>query len=222
MENIAHQTGRRTFLRHQRFGWRAARRRHRRRIQLLALAYRPKNQDWNGKFRKIHVELEGRHYELTYRRGYFASADKPSAVDAQQELNAALQPDTPPSTMLLLKAKLLLPDAQHAAVRLESLIDPRSVEFSTGADGHWKARLLVLLIALTDTPAQAAQPPQSSGVLNLDLDAAGYRAVLQSGIPICIWRFLCLPESTGCNAWERRTWRITGPARLDMPLLGAG
>jgi VWFA-related protein len=37
-----------------------------------SLAYASTNKNWNGKFRKIHVELARKGYSLSYRRGYFA------------------------------------------------------------------------------------------------------------------------------------------------------
>ena len=37
-----------------------------------SLAYTSTNKNWNGKFRKIHVELTRKGYSLSYRRGYFA------------------------------------------------------------------------------------------------------------------------------------------------------
>ena len=33
------------------------------------LAYRPQNHDWDGKFRKIKVEMPGHSYSISYRRG---------------------------------------------------------------------------------------------------------------------------------------------------------
>ena len=47
-----------------------------------SLVYSPTDRNWNGKFRKIRVELARRGYSLSYRQGYFAvpaSAASPAA-----------------------------------------------------------------------------------------------------------------------------------------------
>jgi VWFA-related protein len=37
-----------------------------------SLVYSPTDKNWNGKFRKIHVERARKSYTLSYRQGYFA------------------------------------------------------------------------------------------------------------------------------------------------------
>jgi hypothetical protein len=145
------------------------------------LAYQPQNQKWNGKFRHIHVNLAQKGDSLTYRRGYFATSDKPSA-DPAQELNQALQPEMPDSTMLRLKSRVELPGAQRPGVVVTSYIDASDVDFTTGPDGHRRAKLLLLLVAFADGPPSAEKLPQTTGTLNLDLDPARYQSVIQGGI----------------------------------------
>jgi VWFA-related protein len=155
------------------------------------LAYRPQNQSWDSKFRKIEVKLSRSGYFLSYRRGYFAVPEQPSSeVNSAAILNAALQPDTPESTMLLLKSKVQLPDAQHAAVRVDSVIDPSSVLFSTDAKGRHHARLLVTLVALpvegayAEGKKPAAPVPQTSAAYVVDLDPPAFQKLLASGMPM--------------------------------------
>jgi VWFA-related protein len=146
------------------------------------LAYRPLNTDWDSKFRKIKVELSRSGYSLTYRRGYFAFPEEITTEDTAQELNTALQPEAPESTLLLLKGKVEVPDAQNPDVQVITTVDPVGVEFSTDAAGHRHAKLLVLLVALNEGPTQLDSPPQTSGTIHLDLDPDQYTAVLKSGI----------------------------------------
>jgi VWFA-related protein len=151
------------------------------------LAYRPQNRDWNGKFRAIKVEMPSRSYSLSYRRGYFANADQGTSEDTAQALNAALHPGAPESTLLLLKGKIDLPGAQQPDVHVETTVNAAGVDFSTDAAGHRHAKLLVLLVALNDSPTigaatQPENPPQTSGVIRLDLDPEAYAAVLKDGI----------------------------------------
>jgi VWFA-related protein len=146
------------------------------------LAYRPQNHDWDGKFRKIAVEMADHGYSLSYRRGYFAFADQITTEDTAQALNVALQPGAPESTLLLLKGKIDLPDAQQPDIHVETTVDPAAVDFSTDAAGHRHAKLLVLLVALSDSLNQPENPPQTSGVIRLDLDPATYAGILKDGI----------------------------------------
>ncbi len=145
------------------------------------LTYRPQNLHWNGKFRQIRIELGRSGYTLVYRRGYFATPDKPSA-DPAQELNQALQPDTPDATMLRLRSKVDLPGAQRPGVVVTSYIDASEVDFATGADGHRRAKLLLLLVAFPDGGKQPDRLPQTTGMLNLDLDPERYQTALSAGI----------------------------------------
>jgi len=148
------------------------------------LAYRPQNQKADGRFHKIHVELVHKGYSLSYRRGYFAF-DKPASSNSVLELNAAVEPETPESTMLLLKSKVAQPGP--GIVQVASTLDVAKLSMTSTEDGHKRGKLLVLLVAYDDTPGVAAQPlsealPQTSAALNLDFDAAQYQRTSTEGI----------------------------------------
>ncbi len=152
-----------------------------------SLAYEPQNQKWNGQFRKITVKLSQIGYSLTYRRGYYALPDDPVPVNDAAQLNSALQPDTPELTMLLLHGKVQLPDKDHPAVRVDSVIEPANVDFSTDAAGRHHARLLVSLIALpdkSDPKEKAVTPVQASGMYVVNLDTDAFRKLVSSGMPV--------------------------------------
>jgi len=186
MEDIAHETGgEAVFSSNDLAG--ALRRTMEDGSNYYTLAYRPQNQDWNGAFRKIKVEVAGHGYSLTYRRGYFASADEVTTDDTAQELNLALQPAAPESTLLLLKSTLMLPDANTPDLVVVTTVDPAGVDFTTDAAGNRHGKLLVLLVALNagdkGKPAtQADSPPQTSGALHLDFTPEQYNAILKTGI----------------------------------------
>jgi hypothetical protein len=146
------------------------------------LAYRPANHNWDSKFRKIKVELTQAGYSLSYRRGYIAYPDEITTEDTAQELNEALQPEAPQSTLLLLKGKVDLPEAPNPDVHVTTTVDASGVEFTTGADGKRHAKLLVLLVALAEGPNQVDSPPQTSGTIHVDLSPEQYATVLKSGI----------------------------------------
>ncbi|MGA3371400.1 MAG: VWA domain-containing protein [Terracidiphilus sp.] len=146
------------------------------------LAYYPQNPDWSGKFRQIRVDVAQKGDTLAYRRGYYALPDALTAGDPGKELNVALQPQTPESTMLRLKASIELPGEGHPMVTVTANIDAGNVQFTIDAAGHHRAKLLVLLVAFPDGPKEPEEPPQNSGALNVDLDAARYQAVVERGI----------------------------------------
>jgi VWFA-related protein len=154
------------------------------------LAYRPLNHDWDSKFRKVKVELNKSGYSLSYRRGYFAFPEEITTEDTAEELNTALQPEAPESTLLLLKGKVEFPDATNPDVHVITTVDPAGVEFTTDVAGHRHAKLLVLLVALNDVSgatggglaAQPDSPPQTSGTIRVDLDPEQYAAALKEGL----------------------------------------
>jgi VWFA-related protein len=148
------------------------------------IAYRPSNDKWNGQFRKIHVELVGKSGSLDYRHGYFADPDTHPPGDSVKDLHIAMQPATPESTMLALRARVRLPTAQHPALSVDSVLDPSNAGFTTTSDGKHHAEFLVLLVALNDGDQQVAAPPQASGLLKLDLAPDQYQIAITDGVPL--------------------------------------
>lgn len=150
------------------------------------LAYIPRNGKWNGSFRKIKVKVTLPGDSLSYRRGYYASGVVAGKVDPAQELDAALQPATPQSTMLRLTSSLVLPDQHNPYLLIKTGVNPEGIDFATDATGVRHGKLLVLLIALNQTGALQKAPPQASGVLNLDFTPEQYRSVLKTGIEFAL------------------------------------
>ncbi|MFZ0663792.1 MAG: VWA domain-containing protein [Acidobacteriaceae bacterium] len=155
------------------------------------LAYVPQNGNWNGAFRKIKIEMAAHGYSLSYRRGYFATRDNSVPEDPAKELNAALQPATPESTMLRLRSKIVMPDKQHPYLTVDTAVDPAGIDLTTDAAGVRHGKLLVLLVAMSAGAvpknggkgiAPPDSPPQTSGTLHLDFTPDEYRSVLKTGI----------------------------------------
>jgi VWFA-related protein len=148
------------------------------------LAYQPRNRNWDGQFRKLHVELTKKGYSLTYRRGYFALADASQSDTNLTELNAALQPEMPESTMLSLQSKVEAPESATGVVRVSSVVSAHNLTLVSSEDGHRHGRLLVLPAAFNDAAgaAQPDAPPQTSGLLDLNFDPAQYQAAVADGV----------------------------------------
>jgi hypothetical protein len=148
------------------------------------LAYQPHNHNWNGDFRKLHVELAKRGYSLSYRRGYFALAGASQSSTNLAGLKAALQPEMPESTMLSLRSRVEVPDSAAGVVRVTSVVSAQNLSLVSSADGHQHGRLLVLLVAFNDAAGttQPNAPPQTYALLNLNFDPAQYQAALANGV----------------------------------------
>jgi VWFA-related protein len=144
------------------------------------LMYKPTNNEWNGRFRTIHVEAAGSG-SLIYRRGYFATPES-TAPDAGDELRRAMQPGVPEKTSLSLRAKLLPNDPQHPGLLVESTVTTEDLAFTTTSDGHRHTKLFVQLVAFNDGNQQPKSLPQTAGTLNIDLDPERYEFIRSAGI----------------------------------------
>ena len=144
------------------------------------LAYAPRNQDWNGKFRRIEVRLAGARYHLQYRRGYYALPEpEHSPDDSTRKLAGALRPDMPDSTALYIKAQVLPPDPAHAAVRITYLINPQQVTFTDLPDGR-KHAFVDLLAVVWDNHGRDVG--HAADTIDATLDAKQYQQVLRGGL----------------------------------------
>ncbi|HWZ01654.1 MAG TPA: VWA domain-containing protein, partial [Edaphobacter sp.] len=183
MNDIADQTGGEAFVGTNDFA-QALRRSMGDGSNYYSLAYQPRNHNWNGQFRRLHVELIRRGYSLSYRRGYFALADASQSDTYLIELNAALQPEMPESTMLSLRSKVEVPESATGVVRVSSVVSAQNLSLVSSEDGHQHGRLLVLLVAFNDAAGatRPGAPPQTSALLNLDFDPAQYQTALANGV----------------------------------------
>ncbi|HWG21012.1 MAG TPA: VWA domain-containing protein [Terracidiphilus sp.] len=144
------------------------------------IAYKPRNEAWNGQFRAIQVKTNGGS-SLIYRRGYFATPDG-SATESGDDLQRAMQPDVPEETGLRLRSRILPPDPQHPGVVVESTINTADVAFTPTPGEHRHAKLFVEMIGFADAEHQPKSLPETSGTLNVDLDPERYQAILSAGI----------------------------------------
>jgi|GEM_PF-341543 len=74
------------------------------------LSYNPTNKAYDGKFRRIKVQLAEKGYTLHYRQGYFASDARAAAEAAdlgRRTRAVAMQHGSPPSRQLLFSARVV-------------------------------------------------------------------------------------------------------------------
>jgi VWFA-related protein len=110
------------------------------------LGYYPVNKKWNGKFRKITLELDRPDIKLRYRTGYLAedstSYQKQSDKQHAQDLGQALSLDFPISTALMFQAGILPSSAKtHNKIVVNYLLDAHQIGFEREDDGFQHATL---------------------------------------------------------------------------------
>jgi VWFA-related protein len=131
------------------------------------LAYRPDNQEWNGKFRKVTVKASQANAKVRTRPGYYAVKDPFGSPDVDRTFSLAMQPGVPPSTSLVMQARVLPPDTANKATQIDFLVDVHDLQFLMSAD-HRRQPNLMFVAAAWDEQGKA----QGSVVGN-------YRQILQ-------------------------------------------
>ena len=82
------------------------------------IGYVPEVKQWNGKFRRIRVEVSGGKYRLQYRRGYYAENPAkagPETAGTNAPMVNAMQLGAPPLSQIIFEARAL--PATSAAVK---------------------------------------------------------------------------------------------------------
>ena len=146
------------------------------------LAYVPANQNWDSQYHHIKVRLARSGLDAVYRKGYFATPERqPREEQAAATLLSAIQPATPQSTMIRLKAQVLPPDREHAKVRIHYVVDGSGLAFADGSDNRKNATLAFVTIAW-DRNLKAAV--HSSHTMELSLPPEKYDYVVRNGLAI--------------------------------------
>jgi VWFA-related protein len=100
------------------------------------LAYRPENNNWNGKFRKITVKASPPNVKIQCRPGYYAVADPLRSPDIDRTFLQAMQPAGPASTTLIMKAQVLPPEEPNKATQIDFLLDMHDLALTDSAAGR--------------------------------------------------------------------------------------
>ncbi len=145
------------------------------------LAYAPENHNWNGLYRKIEVKVGLKGAKLTFRRGYYANEEKPfNGDEAGKALATAMQPLTPGSTMLLIKAQVLPPDSEHKMVRIDYAVDSHDISFNEVADQKKHAAVDFMSVA---RDANFKVVGYSTDTVEADFLPDVYNQIMQTGFP---------------------------------------
>jgi VWFA-related protein len=186
MQEIAHQTGGRTFYNRNDID-NALRNDIEDGSTYYMLAYYPDNKNWNGKFRKIQVSARRPDLKLRHREGYFA-VNRPEymKLHPQQrdlDLSQSLSPDAPIATAVQFEATVdsLIKDGRKQ-VTVNYSIHPHSVQTEQGQDGQQRAQLDCVVEAFaaghTDRAVKVAAT-RVDALMKPDV----YKKVLDSALP---------------------------------------
>jgi VWFA-related protein len=145
------------------------------------IAYVPKRENWDSKYHHIKIQLARSGLDAEYRKGYFTKkTEKDRPIDqARADLISALQPATPQSTMLSLKAKVSLPDSNHPKVRIDCIVDGSALAFTPGDGNREMAKLQFETVAWSpDLKVKA----NASHIVELSLPQEKYQQVIHNGL----------------------------------------
>lgn len=170
------------------------------------ISYVPENKNFDGKFRKLQVRVDGGGLNISTRNGYYAdSPGKIEAKDAAQiaPVVAAMLHGAPPATQILFNTRVLpasdphfrgtkfsaTPAGQNAAqlkgplhrTVVDLLVDPRGLDFTTAADGTRQDTVEFVLVAYDSDGKRVNYVDRPAP---LGLDAEHYARVRASGFPV--------------------------------------
>ena len=112
------------------------------------LAYRPSNNNWNGNFRKITVKADRPKVKALYRNGYYAVLDPLSTrEDPNIVVGFAMQREVPPSTQLIMKARVVPPDEPGKPVAIDMLLDARDLIYNPTPEKQQRPEVQFIAVA---------------------------------------------------------------------------
>ncbi|MGA8089861.1 MAG: VWA domain-containing protein [Terracidiphilus sp.] len=159
------------------------------------LSYVPANANMDGGFRNISVEIEGQKYNLSYRRGYYASdADRPGAAEAAAPAAQGGKPVNPLAPFMALG----MPESEQIGYRVaikpagEAAADAKTISYDAvftltvddlslkeNADGT-RTGTLVVGLTVYDRYGQVVNQQARRAALTLKPDV--YAAVKTAGL----------------------------------------
>ena len=146
------------------------------------LAYTPEKNENDKNFRRVEIKLDRGSVKLAYRPGYYPTPPHDFVKQSGAHMLAvAMQPGLPQSTMLLLTAQVLPPDATSKAVRIDYRIDLGGVNFTNTADNQKRALLDCMAVALDGKGNIAGQV---ANTMDATLPPQEFQALQRTGLPM--------------------------------------
>jgi VWFA-related protein len=143
------------------------------------LTYYPTNENWNGRFRDIKVEMKRPGVHLRYRKGYFATPATPSTPESVTKLMTAAARDPLEATQLGLNVQINAVDAPGPRqAKVEVRIDPDQLHFDLNA-GKWDDNVEIAWVELDN---QGKDVGHSAKTLTLTYPDEQHDNVLREGL----------------------------------------
>jgi VWFA-related protein len=185
MQQLADDTGGKAFLETNDFG-KAVAGAIENGSSYYTLAYVPKNaapegqHNLNGQYRKIDVRLDDDHgLKLAYRRGYYADAPDKSSPSGSDQTNvtsvfaAALAPDAPAATAILLRARVL-PATDPAFQGVTLPTEPASTAADKSASPNHPTRRYIVDLTIDAHTLSLDNQPDGSRKAAIELAMIAY------------------------------------------------
>jgi hypothetical protein len=133
----------------------------------------------DSKYHRIRIRLVPQGLKAEHRNGYFAMPIQHPINPAATEFTDAVQPATPVSNRLLLKAHLQLPNREHPNTRVDCTISATNLSFVDQPNGRKFVRLHLLTVAWDKYLSSAATV---SNTVELGFSPEQYARMLREGV----------------------------------------
>ena len=148
------------------------------------IGYYPADKNWDGKFRKIQVKTNRPGLNLHYRQGYYAMNPAPytkdSALQHETALNQALSLNSPVSTGLPFKAKVLTPADTPHKITVNFAIDPHMLSFEKNDSGMQSASVDCVVQVYKD---ENTSLKRESTIVHAELTSENFEKINNSFFP---------------------------------------
>lgn len=147
------------------------------------LGYYPSDKKWDGNFRRIQVKVNRPGIRLQHRAGYFASDPLDWRKRGGEDvLTADLRSDPLLSTEVLFFARAL-PPPPKSDLKVEFLVDPRTISFETGSENQHYCNLRFEVQAFTE---DGKLVKVETGTAEAPLRPDTYERIQKQGIPMTL------------------------------------
>jgi VWFA-related protein len=144
------------------------------------LAFKPTDEKWDGALHRLDVKVLKGGLTLFYRRSYYALPEPlMNERDARAALMAAVQPNVPQSTMLIMKAQVVGGSDPNKPLELQYVVDAHGLSFSESPSGKRSLRLQVVAVAWDKQGNNAGEGWQE---ISLDLPTTAVEELLRDGV----------------------------------------
>jgi VWFA-related protein len=181
------------------------------------LSYSPTDKNWNGKYRKISLKIDGRSYNLYYRHGYFADTPPPKPANPSDAFTLAMRHGAPVSTAVLFKVKL--DKKVPGKLGLHYTVDPHTLLLVDGQGDRKSAKINCAVVEYDDAGnLLGTSTVQVSALLRPDqlplLEFSGYPAAQEVPLlPKAKWIALGVQDAnTGSFGTVQIPVEASGPA----------